>query len=270
MATRTDTRKAEVQIEIDAPPDAVWKALTDPEELVRWFPLEARVEPGVGGNIFLGWDAGTGGNCRIERWDPGRRLTTGWVEPVDGTVDAERRALVVDYNLEGRGGSTVVRLVHSGFGADSKWDEEYGGVVRGWQFELRSLRHYLERHRGRQRRMAWARVEVERAPAEVWERLWSAGGLLREGSVPETEEGRPYSFTMATGERIEGRVLVHPQPREFGGTVEKMDDAIFRTGYEFCGNRWEAMIWLSSWTRSEGEIRDIEGRWQGLLEGLFG
>jgi uncharacterized protein YndB with AHSA1/START domain len=41
------------QIEIAAPPEAVWNALTDPEELKRWFPLDARVKPGPGGEIFL-------------------------------------------------------------------------------------------------------------------------------------------------------------------------------------------------------------------------
>jgi len=41
------------QIEIGAPPEAVWKALTDPEELKRWFTLDAPVKPGPGGEIFL-------------------------------------------------------------------------------------------------------------------------------------------------------------------------------------------------------------------------
>jgi uncharacterized protein YndB with AHSA1/START domain len=29
--------------------DEVWKALTEPKELVKWFPLDARVRPGVAG-----------------------------------------------------------------------------------------------------------------------------------------------------------------------------------------------------------------------------
>ena len=45
MTTETKTRTIETEIRIDAPVDQVWQALTDPEELVRWFPLEAGVEP---------------------------------------------------------------------------------------------------------------------------------------------------------------------------------------------------------------------------------
>ncbi len=35
------------------PASAVWHALTDAEELMRWFPPLARVEPGVGGSMFM-------------------------------------------------------------------------------------------------------------------------------------------------------------------------------------------------------------------------
>ena len=46
-------RAIEKEIELNAPVEAVWMALTDGKELARWFPLEARVTPGVGGEVFL-------------------------------------------------------------------------------------------------------------------------------------------------------------------------------------------------------------------------
>lgn len=45
---------------IAAEPDEVWQALTDARELTRWFPVEARVEPGLGGSIWLSWGEGAG------------------------------------------------------------------------------------------------------------------------------------------------------------------------------------------------------------------
>ena len=39
-------RSIETQIEINAPVEAVWKALTDAAELANWFPVKARVKPG--------------------------------------------------------------------------------------------------------------------------------------------------------------------------------------------------------------------------------
>ena len=45
------TRTQQHEIVIDAPLEAVWKAITDAEELTRWFVEEAKVVPGVGGTI---------------------------------------------------------------------------------------------------------------------------------------------------------------------------------------------------------------------------
>ncbi len=50
-----EARAVEREIEIDAPVGAVWKALTDAEELTRWFPLNAGVTPGVGGSVWMSW-----------------------------------------------------------------------------------------------------------------------------------------------------------------------------------------------------------------------
>jgi uncharacterized protein YndB with AHSA1/START domain len=46
-------RTIEKKVEVGASVDAVWKAWTHADDLTRWFPLEARVEPSRGGKIFL-------------------------------------------------------------------------------------------------------------------------------------------------------------------------------------------------------------------------
>lgn len=38
-------------IEIDASPETVFKALSDPEEITQWFPDQAILEPKVGGKM---------------------------------------------------------------------------------------------------------------------------------------------------------------------------------------------------------------------------
>ena len=48
-----------------------------------------------------------------------------------------------------------MRLVHSGFGAGAEWDDEFDSISNGWKFERRGLRHYLQRHFGKDRRVAW-------------------------------------------------------------------------------------------------------------------
>ena len=60
------TRAVETTLEIEAPREAVWKALTEASELVRWFPLEAEVEPRVGGRYWISWRNEWQGEARCE------------------------------------------------------------------------------------------------------------------------------------------------------------------------------------------------------------
>jgi uncharacterized protein YndB with AHSA1/START domain len=69
----------EKQIEVNAPLDAVWKALTDSAELARWFPLEAKVKPGVRGALTLSWGPECEGTARISVWEPEKNFQ--WQEP---------------------------------------------------------------------------------------------------------------------------------------------------------------------------------------------
>jgi len=215
------TRDVTKTLEIQAPPEAVWEALTDADELVRWFPLEARVDPGEGGTLYLGWDEPWHFDTRIEVWQPGRRLRL-----------VERRddpgvTLAMDFHLEGRSGGTVLRLVHSGFAADADWDAEYRGVENGWTFELRSLRHYLERHPGRRRHIAFLQFESTRPTHELVPRLLGPEAFRAEGSIAGRSEGDRYEMRTVLGEDLGGTVLVN-RPDHFAGVVHALDDGIFR------------------------------------------
>lgn len=68
-----ETRSVEMAVDIAAPADAVWTALTDPAELVRWFPLQASVIPGAGGSVKCSWDDTWTWESTIDIWEPGRR-----------------------------------------------------------------------------------------------------------------------------------------------------------------------------------------------------
>lgn len=259
MRTKEKPRIVEMEITLDAPPEEVWQALTDPEVLTRWFPLEAKVEPGPGGSIFLGWGPEIQGASGILVWEPGKRLKV---------ARFEQGALAVDYTLNARAGQTVLRLVHSGFGA-SDWNDEYDGVRRGWQFELRSLSHYLRHKRGLPRRVAWARAPIDMPYPEAWDRLWSSEGLLKRGAMPGTNEHDRYSITFGKGDTLEGAVLYSEQPTDFSGTVENLNNSLFRVGLEACAGRPEAQLWLFSWDMSESEVQEYQVRWTDLLRELL-
>src|SRR5689334_15305842 len=54
---------------------------------------------------------------------------------------------MLEVRLEGKGGSTTVRLINSGFGEDPALDDDYQGTDSGWQVALATLKYWLEHHR---------------------------------------------------------------------------------------------------------------------------
>jgi uncharacterized protein YndB with AHSA1/START domain len=108
-------RSAEYVIPIAAPPDLVWKALTDPTELARWFPLTARVTPGVGGTMQLFWGDLGMDDLAIRIWKPGEHLQVGMPQPSGAA------RVIHDFTIEDHGASTVLRLVAHGFDPDARW-----------------------------------------------------------------------------------------------------------------------------------------------------
>ncbi len=228
----TDTRAFEMTIEIAVPAGAVWQALTTAEELVRWFPTRAEITPGAGGRWMVSWDGNWPWNTNIEIWEPNRHLRlrdqVGRPYDVEGKTINQSVAplpIAIDWYIEGRGGSTSLRLVHSGFGRGGAWDDEFEGVSLGWQLELNGLKHYLERHRGTDRRIAWIRKVVAASPASIYSRLIGPDGILRERAL---RPGERYTTTLSTGHDISGTVVASVPDRGVQLTVDAWNDGLFR------------------------------------------
>jgi len=258
------SRTVDQRIPVAAPTDVVWRALTEARELMRWFPLEAGVSPGRGGTMRMCWPGEFEEEARIDVWEPGRHLR------VLGFPSGGAMTLVTDYYLESSGGGTVVRVVSSGFGAGEEWDELYEGVRCGWEFELRSLRQYLERHRGEDRRVAWARTCFSCGHAAAWERITRPGGWFGAAGLTLASPGERYRFRTATGEELAGRVEVSEAPRQFAGTVENWNHGLFRLelwGREAAGR---AVAWLATWGEPSRDIAALEQAWQGAMDACLG
>ena len=94
------------------PPEEVWKALTDPEELSKWYMSKATIEGREGGLVDL--IAGlsrihvTG---RILTWDPPNVFEHEWkVEPRPELKSGEDA--VIRWELRGDGEGTILHLQH--------------------------------------------------------------------------------------------------------------------------------------------------------------
>lgn len=281
MVTPGETRTIEIAMDIDAAVRKVWSALTDPEQLRRWFPLGAEVQPGVGGSIRLQWGPELDGRNAIISWEPERHLQTSWFDAVgeglaeqkDRVFYAEeeaRRNLTLDFFLESKGEErTVLRMVHSGFSRSPEWDGEYDAHNRGWIFELRSLATYLGCHDGKDRHVAWVRQPISMPQEQAWSRLLSEQALLREGGLRGLGPGERYAITTVHGDRFEGEVILNQPPVEFAGTVENEGQALLRFGVEVYVRDPEATFWLSTWGDPE-RADSCRSKWNATFADLFG
>ncbi|MBM3736748.1 MAG: SRPBCC domain-containing protein [Acidobacteria bacterium] len=215
------SRKHDIELEVAAPRELVWQAITEGAGITRWFAPEAQVEPGEGGSVFLSWGPGMEGKAPITIWDPGRRF--GWTEH-----QGSERPRTVELTLAGEGGSTTLRLVHSGFGADASFDAEYESTHGGWHTFLAMLRFGLERHPGTPAKNVTVMRMSELAPADLRGRLAAATGT---GSVTE---GARHQVRLA-GQALDTTVLRAPQPGYVCLSVDVWADAILSLFAENCG-----------------------------------
>jgi len=256
----TGQRTLERSLTIHAPIDAVWKAITDAEELIRWFPPEASVTPGAGGKMVMKWGDFWEGESDIEVWEPPHHLRT--------SFDAGVARTAVDYYLERDGDSTILRLVHSGFGKGDDWDTAYDGIRKGWRAELYSLRNYLENHRGQRRAVVGARAAFESDDQSAW------NALARAVDFPtDIAPGDRIDITI-DGDRVVGKVVLSEAPGQLcaitditGGVSAK--DAYFRIELDRCAGGPNALLWLGAFDITGDQAKSIEQRWTDWLVRAF-
>src|SRR5215211_9071905 len=68
----------ERNVNLDATPDDVWRALTEPEELAAWFGPEAELDVRPGGRGRFVDDDGRVRSAVVDRVRPGERLVLRW------------------------------------------------------------------------------------------------------------------------------------------------------------------------------------------------
>jgi uncharacterized protein YndB with AHSA1/START domain len=275
--TATEQSRAfRMSLDIDASPDEVWRALTEAEELVRWFSTEARVTQGKGGTMLWSWGQGEDWETRIDAWEPGRllRLVSDDARPFDAQGrqlppgEAEPARIAMEFTLETHQGKTRLRMVHSGFGHGAAWDNEIEGISEGWQAELRSLRHYLKRHRGRDRKAARALVTTTLSREEAWARLLGPGGFTVTPVHPR--EGERYEVVTPGGRRYSGTVELHLPGQTLAGTVRELDDGWFRVlTWKDAHGSTGVWAWLAAYSNDTEPVQEFRDEAQQALERLF-
>ncbi len=241
-------RRLEKSLELDTSPEQIWNALTDPKQLVQWFPLEARVTPGVGGKFFLSWGPDYEGEGEIIAWEPGKRF--GWKEPL-GTIE---------FIIEARGGKTILRLVQSAFLSGEAWEDEwFESTSYGWGFMLISLHWMLERHPGADRQVRWPRQKTSLSREEAYTRVFSAGAIF-EADARSLAAGTAYALKTTTGESWSGTVEFAKPLRGICLSIRELNDALLWFTIEGTPGKIDAQIWLSAWGVGESRLDAVRDK----------
>jgi uncharacterized protein YndB with AHSA1/START domain len=128
---------------INAPAESVWEAITQPEQVARFFHglrLEASYE--VGGHL-RSWSpdgAALWGDNTILEWDPPRRLVHTWRSLYDEALAAEPDSRVTWEVQPAPGGTTKLTLIHDRLEASPNT----AASVVGWSWILSNLKTVVE------------------------------------------------------------------------------------------------------------------------------
>ena len=251
-ADPSGTRSIELSLVIAAPPDVVWRAVTDGAALANWFSPTASAEPGVGGHQTFSWGGGAEWTSWIAGWEPPYHLRLVDQKPGEAPHEGET-TMALDYRLADLGGTTQLNLVNSGLSADPSWDDTFRMMHNGWRFFLWNLKHCVERHPGVQRTMMSARPWVAGTREQVWDRIFGADGL---GAVPGGP-GEPFDLRLDGGVALGGSAVLSDRPWAFAGRVASLDDGVLHVEMEGEGDRWKLGVWLSAYGMDEERCKEL-------------
>jgi uncharacterized protein YndB with AHSA1/START domain len=132
-----ENRSVVVEKEFAHPPEKVWRALTEGDLIKQWL-MENDFQPVVGRSFQFRAEPVPGWNgvidCEVLLAEPYERLSYSWGTMGMGTV--------VAWTLTPTPSGTLVRMEHSGFGADQ--DANYKGATYGWRKFFGGLERVVE------------------------------------------------------------------------------------------------------------------------------
>jgi uncharacterized protein YndB with AHSA1/START domain len=142
-------------IDIQAPPERVWRALTDATELSEWFRVDIEGTLAQGSDVWMTsvdpQHAGQRFLVRVIDMTPPRRLVWTWHPgEVDSRVDYSREPqTTVTFTLEASDRGTRLSVVEAGFDeiALARRAKVYADNSQGWTEVLVWLQKYVEAKR---------------------------------------------------------------------------------------------------------------------------
>ena len=230
--------KCEREVQLQASPEQVWESVATTDGLSAWlFPMPI---PGLG--------EGT------TSWDPPNHLAI--------RMEQGEWFNALEYVIEGRGGSSVLRYIHHGIFVDD-WDTQFDAVQQHTDFYLHTLGQYLEFFGGQ---IATFIGEVpggiqgptRSAESDGFDRLKKALGL--DASV---QAGRPVHLEPSGLDAIDG-LVDYAQPNFLG---IRSSDSLYRF---FGRNAFGQPVGMTIHRFGDsGDTDAVASRWHGWLSRIF-
>jgi uncharacterized protein YndB with AHSA1/START domain len=139
MAPRK-TRTIDQQYYIHAPPKKVFRAITQPKWLKRWFCDAAELSLRKGGRFRVAWTNGPTHSGKLLEFTRGKSLTFGW--SWEGFEDVGVTPFKLAVKRKGKG--TLLTLTHRGFPKGERRIDLYAGAIWGWTYFAMNLKSVLE------------------------------------------------------------------------------------------------------------------------------
>ncbi len=266
MTAATTIPAIERTLDLFASPVRVWRALTDPDELVRWFGDRTDFRPEVGYEGWMEWDGHGRFPIVVTEAEVPRRLAYRWRNEPGGELGDD--STLVEWDLEPRAdGGTRLRLRESGFrepsgraGNSAGWLSELGelvaligderfqqGIRKTWQLTSPIERVWAAFADPRQFGQWWAGDEPPPL-VDGHEGWWVWTGMGRFGMRIDVVEPPTYlswTWTPAPDVPVAGStVQLHTQwsfeTREDGGTTVNLLETGHRSadGYDMADGGW--------------------------------
>jgi uncharacterized protein YndB with AHSA1/START domain len=150
--TTTELTRIDRTIEIQAPPERVWRALTNAKELATWFQVTIEGDIAPGNEVWMtSMSKGYKGvrfRILFVEMTPPKRFVWQWHPgAVDPNVDySSEPRTTVTFTLEPSGGGTRVSLAETGFNEISlaRRAKVFGDNSQGWTEVLVWLSNYAQ------------------------------------------------------------------------------------------------------------------------------
>ena len=257
MTEKKPERTLELHVDIDAPIEEAWKAITEGKGIANWFAPIAEVSaPGVGGTVTAGWSEEMMMTNTVVASEPLKHVRwldeSGWM--------GEGTSLALDYHLSTENGKTRVRLVQSAFGASGGWDDLFDGIETGWAYFLQNLRIYLEKLSGRTRRMISDRIQVEMPRQKFWQHLLSDVGGFVVGGTGAVKVGDSIEVRLKEPAPVRAVVELAVQSKGLALRIPELTDALLFIEMEGKKDKFHVGYWLSVYDDAQAKALETPAK----------